>query len=103
MLRITHEEKGKQFHFLRSLAAEPDYSSQIIEKAVEVLRSKAILDETSIQEFESMNEEVRIVFCHILVWKHIPVMYCKKSPRFLDILHIYKMPICNTVYISLYG
>ena len=58
MLRITHEEKGKQFHFLRSLAAEPDYSSQIIEKAVEVLRSKAILDETSIQEFESMNEEV---------------------------------------------
>ncbi len=58
MLRITHEEKGRQLHFLQNLAGEPDYSPHIIQKAVDVLRSKAILDESSIQEFENMNEEV---------------------------------------------
>ena len=58
LLRIIQEERMKELHFVKSLASDPDYNPATVQKACDVLRSKNILEETYVKEFEVLNEEV---------------------------------------------
>lgn len=61
LLRIIQEERSKELHFVKNLAADPDYNPATMQKACDVLRSKNILEESSVKEFETMNEEVNMI------------------------------------------
>ena len=60
LLRIVHEERSRELHFVKSMAADPDYSSATMQKACDTLRSKNILEEAAVKEFETLNEEVNL-------------------------------------------
>lgn len=61
LLRIVQEEKSKELHFVNSLAGDPDYNPATLQRACDVLRSKNIVEETVVKEFEILNEEVNSI------------------------------------------
>ncbi len=67
MLRVTAEEQAGNTQFVNSLASHPDYNSDVMKKACDILVSKNILDERTVTEFEALNEGVSHLCTFVLV------------------------------------
>ena len=60
MLRIASEDRQQANGFVHSMATDPDYNMDTMKKAIQVLESKGIADESIINQFEQLFEEVTV-------------------------------------------